>query len=325
MVAIKDRQRRVARKLAATSSLVVGLALAAACSRTAAPAPSGGVVVDPTPWVRDLATDDLFVSEPAIAKLINLGDAALPALADAYGRGDTQQRLNIVEVAAGIGTPAAVALLARASNDADDEVRDEALGELEALKLPEGSAAVEAAVVEHADRPSRAAVNACVALCRSRVALERLLSDAIHGAPADKRVLRNDGMRILHSDPERGALVDALLERIATPLLGPETPMETRLRAALLTAYRDPTTAQPILLAYAEEGDDARLRTYATLAVAESGDEKAVPALRRLSRSSNPTSVMMACRTLGALRARGVVVADDDLSGCMPPGTGNRP
>jgi HEAT repeat protein len=132
-------------------------------------------------------------------------------------------------------------------------------------------------------------------------------------------------MRILRSDPERAPLVDSLLDRVAVPRLTADTPPETRLRAALLTANRDPATAQPILLAYAENGDDQQLRARAILAMSESGNEKAIPTLRRIAGTSDTATVIMACRALGALRARGVRVTDDDVSACVAPGGSNRP
>src|SRR5262249_35702989 len=135
--------------------------------------------IDLAPEIHALGSDDLFESDPAEAKIVGLGSAALPALGAALEREPPAVRVGVVGALARLHTPDTPPLLVAAARDPADDVRAAATAALTGLGEAAGREAVEAALDDPSARVRLYAARACAALCSSPPGLARLVEIAL--------------------------------------------------------------------------------------------------------------------------------------------------
>jgi len=286
-------------------ALAAMLALTAACGRSESDHPYRATI-DLTTEIRALGSDDLFESDPAEAKIVALGPAALPALGLALEREPPAVRAGVVGALARLHTPETAPLLVTAAHDPAEEVRSAAVDALGGLADPRGQGVVEAALHDPGARVRLFAARACAALCSSPAALARLVEIALDDESLPASSWARASLRELLG---RDAAARAAAGRAAKARLPEANPVEARARAALLLAdLGDPAGAEALAVA-AQHTTTLQLRLQAIYALGVVGDEASVPALAELLADANPSVPVYAYDALGKLDARGVASA----------------
>jgi HEAT repeat protein len=184
-------------------------------------------------------------------------------------------RVGVVEVLSRLRTPECVPLLLRvAADDAEADVRYEALQEIGAVADPRARAVVEAALDDPAPKVRLAAAKGCAQLCTSPAALARLVRIAVADQPFPNAIwARASLVRMLaEKDGERAAQARAAIEDGARPVLGGTAPLEERARAGLLLAeLGDAGGAAALAEAAAAAEAILQLRLYAAWALGRVG------------------------------------------------------
>ena len=284
------------------------------------------VSIDAAPWIRALGSDELFESDPAENKLVNLGPEAVPLLETALEREPAPVRVGVIGVLGRLQLPEAEALLLRAAaNDPDEEVRYEAVFALGNLKGLRRGQVAEAALDDSSARVRMVAVQQCATLCSSPAAIGRVVQIAIHDpAPHNWGWARLTLSAILNEDPKipRAAEAKAAIEQQARPLLASGDTYGERTRAALLLAQVGDPAAEPVLVQAVRAGEGQSGRPHAVYALGEVGDRDAVPVLTDRLGSPDAMTVSYSYDALRKLADRGVPGAAAALkayTGPVPP------
>ena len=293
----------------------IAQAVAALCLATVAAAGESPYVIrlDLRADIRNLGSDDLFVSEPAADHLTALGSIALPALAAALRREPPAIRAGVVGVLQQIEGEEAVALLVVAAEDRDPAVRADALVALGLRKATAGRAVVERHLTDSDHQARRAAALACHALCTSPAALDQLAAIAVrdHEASAAQQSLHT----IVASDPARAPAARAAIEARALPALA-DPDRVVRANAGITAALVGRREAIPVLVEVIHDPPQPALKPMAALALGGIPDAGAVAALAQLVQSGDPPLHNAACVGLNNLRQRDVDGAAQAAAAC---------
>lgn len=280
------------------------------------------VTIDAEPLIRALGSDDLFESDPAEDKLLSLGPAAVPLLAKALEREPANVRVGVVGVLDLLRLPeAAPLLLSAAANDADEEVRADAVLALDNVKDPHRRQVIEAALGDPSPLVRVAAIQLCATLCSSPAALDRLVQIAISDQqPRTGGWARLSLAMMINQDAKSARATDAraAVERRARPLLGATSSLEARARAALLIAELGDRAAAPVLVQAVRDEGARPYRLHAAYALGEVGDAAAVPVLAELL-GGDPTTAAYGADALRKLADKGIPGAAAALEGFSGP------
>jgi len=262
------------------------------------------VRIDTRPWIEALRSDDLFVADPAIEALGELGDSVIPALEAAFSIENEQARLHIVEVLRDIRTPATVPLLGRAASDPQSDIRGDAIEALGKLADPAGREYIEAGLRDPDSTVQRKAVGACNRLCTSPAAVERLVELAIDRETNAYTRARQSLHQLMQRGKVDRASVQALSRRIALPVMNdPGAP--NRDLAALMVATAGLPEALPNLIECATRHIDNQpmVSILCVQALGESGLDDAIPPLVELAAGDHRLLAPAACKALFTLAA----------------------
>jgi HEAT repeat protein len=292
-------------------------ALACGCCARRPPAPAYSVTVDLTASIRDLGSDDLFVSEPAAELLVALGAAALGPLDLALRNEPHAVRLGVVDVVKQIGGTASVPPLLRAAADADAEVRANAILALGSIGDRRAARTVEEALEDGSVEVRRAAAAACASLCASPEAIRRLVAVALSERSVFGMSPARESLRrmLAGADRARASEAERAIGDAAPPALA-AADADQRGRAALLLADAGDRRAVPFLVYAAEHAADPLLRVQAIVMLQAVGNASTVAALARIVRRDDMQLRSLACQTLGSLAARGVGEAERESRAC---------
>jgi HEAT repeat protein len=275
------------------------------------------VTTDVTHWFRDLETDDLFQTQPAVDGLAALGPVVIPVLERAFEREPAQVRVGVVEVLSQLGVPETLPLLLRAAKDLEPEVRADALDALGGLRDERGRESVEAALGDSDMSVVAAAARACVHLCRSPGAMEAL----VHHALAGLGIANQSLVAILRAgNAEQVAAAREAVNAMTPKVVEGDSNSEMRARAALLLAKVSPERALPCLRDYVLNGSQPLLRMQAIVALGAAGTERDARTLQDLYDSPPaPFARQAACTALRKMAARGVQAAEPIPPDCAVP------
>lgn len=260
-------------------TLAVGL-LWAGCQSDPLPTPARSVTVDLSADIAALGSDDLFESEPALDRIVAIGEPTVPVLADAFETEPPAVRAGIVEALKRIGGSEATDVLLIAGHDRDTQVRYDAVLVLGDLDDPRGREPIETALDDLEPRIRLAGVAACARLCSSQSALERLVDMAIRDDLPIGIAARASLVRMLASEERaRSERAGAAIRAGAVGVIDGEDVLAHRTRAALLLADIGDERAAPVLIDAVGELDSPHLRTRAVYALGDVGDASAIPAV----------------------------------------------
>jgi HEAT repeat protein len=311
-------QRARARRGAIASLFVIAhsIGLGPGCSRH-----PYVVRLDTAPWIRALGSDDLFESDPAVDKLVSLGADVIPPLRLALEQEPPSVRVGVVEVLWRMHLPEADRLLIRAAtDDADDEVRYEAVHTLVDVQDPARIAAVELALDDRSARVRFAAAQACARLCESTHAIERLIQIALTDSATSAAWARASAREILKDvESARATQARTAIERQARPRLHAAPSLDERVRAALLLADIMDDGGTATLVAGAKGATDERLRQHALFALGSVGTPDAVPEVSALLHDPNAAIVAYSHDALRRMAARETKGAAEALQGFAGP------
>ncbi|MCW5893008.1 MAG: HEAT repeat domain-containing protein [bacterium] len=164
----------------ASAPVLAAVVALAGCGGDASPPPDPyRVVIDVGPQIRAFGEDTASADE-AGDQLAQLGVPVIPALAAALGREPRDVRVKAVEVLAAIEAPESVPpLLAAARDDADPDVRADALRALGVLADPRARPLLEERLADPDPTVRVGAIMGCATLCTSEAAVARLTDVAL--------------------------------------------------------------------------------------------------------------------------------------------------
>ncbi len=296
----------------------VALLMAASLVRAGEPAGSYVVEVDLTHEIHALGSDDPFVSEPAVERLVALGPLTLPALATALRQEPAEVRAGVVDVVRQFDDPAAVALLIEAAGDRDAQVRANAVLALGLGGNAEGRAVVEASLRDPDVTARRSAVAACATLCTSAAAFTRLTQLAL-GDGTGPMARASLMTAVADANPERAARARTAIAADAVPRLADADPTR-RLDAALTAALIGEPRVIPILTDALRAGA-AAVAQQAALALGGVPTPEAVAVLADAALGNAAGVSNAACISLQRLQARAVPGTGEALAACAMKGT----
>jgi HEAT repeat protein len=274
-----------------------------------AAAPAQPFTRDIGPHLAALAGSDQMVANDAEEALVELGPGVVPALLSAFPNQPPAARVRIVRALARLRTDEAVAAVVQsASNDSQLEVRAASLRALATTDDPRSLGIVMAALDDPLPAVRWAALDACVTLCTTPAAIQKVATLAVSDPDLTAGIMARTALGRLrasgHAEP-----VQAAIAASARPALSANTP-DTRARAALLVA---------------DGGDAAGLASLATLATGVSpalqrqvaftlgyaGDAAAIAPLKALLGQQDASVQLYAYDALRRLGDRGVSGAQE--------------
>jgi HEAT repeat protein len=200
--------------------------------------------------LQGLHDPELPVRRAMAAAIVNLGEAALPALQDRLAQSPAEQRTALADILGGLGSVNAVEPLIGLARDSDDGVRAAAVMALGKLAQP---AAVPVLVERLADtvRPP----NADEPICYLAAAALRAVGtpDALHALDAWRTGQTPAGIAAVDEQAADDSGSDVLLVQLASP------DWETRRDAVSALAVRGDRTYLP-LIAEALKDEDSQVR-----------------------------------------------------------------
>jgi HEAT repeat protein len=288
------------------------LALTAACDRGGDPA-AYRVTLDVAPEIRALGSDDDFVADPAVERLVAMGTPVVPVLAEALRREPSAARVRVVEILSRLPGDARLPLLIDAARDADADVRAEALAALGTLRDARAQAAVEGALRDPDASVRHAAVQACAAVCEGGAALATLADLGVHDPALPNGLAAALAVQqvVAAGPPERAALVRHAVDERARPAASAAAPLERARAALLVAALGDPAAVPALLAAAADATLPVHVRLPAIAALGTLGDAAVVPALGRLVTDAQTGIARQSDAALGRLADRRITGAAD--------------
>ncbi len=228
----------------------------------------------PSPWLPAIAalTDSRpQVHGPAMEALIRHGAVVLPDVSALAHDADWEVRARVATVAAGVGGPAAAAVLTDLAADKDERVREVVAAALGRTPGPDVFTALHRLLFDNSLRV-RAAAAQGLGVLGDPQALE-VLARIPEGEPEAMRAHRSAALRQLTNRPD-------LVPAFATALEKSSGPIRRNLLDAAVT-LADPRMV-PALVKILETGDDVHA-ALAALALAASGDTRSFSALCTLA------------------------------------------
>ena len=217
--------------------------------------------------------------------------------------------MRIVRVLAALRTNEAVAAVVRsASNDSQLEVRAAALRALAKIRDPRSGEIVMAALDDPLPAVRWAALDACVTLCTTPAAIQKVATLAVSDPDLTAGIMARMALGRLRASGH-GEAVQAAIAASARPALSASTP-DARARAALVVADGGDAAALASLATLAPGVSPALQRQVAfTLGVA--GGAQAVGPLKALLGQRDESVQMYAYDALRRLGDRGVSRAQE--------------
>jgi HEAT repeat protein len=281
------------------------------------------VTVDLSADIVALGSDDLFESEPALDRIVAIGEPSVPVLAHVFETEPPAVRVGIVEALKKIGGSEATSVLLIAGHDPDTQVRYDALLVLGDLDDARGREPIEAALDDSEPRIRLAGAAACAHLCSSQATLDRLVDMAIRDEPLPIGIAaRASLVRMLASDERsRREAAGAVIRNSAVGAIDGQETLDHRMRAALLLADIGDERAAPVLVDAIRELDSPHLRTRAAYALGDVGGTAAVPAVVEVLNSGAFAFYGYdALRRMAERNVPGARNALDAYTGPRPPG-----
>lgn len=297
----------------ATGALLAALAILG-CRREQEPPPHTDTqpkAAAPAPFTRDigphlaaLAGDDRIVAHDAEEALVELGPGIVPALLVAFPNQPPAARVRIVRVLAELRTDEAVAAVVQsATNDSQLEVRAASLRALATTGDPRSLGIVMAALDDPLPAVRWAALDACVTLCTTPAAIQKLATLAVSDPDLTAGLMARTALVRLrasgHAEP-----VQAAITASARPALSANTP-DTRARAALLVADGGDAAALASLATLAT-GVSPALQRQVAFTLGYAGDSAAIAPLKALLGQQDASVQLYAYDALRRLGDRGV-------------------
>ena len=272
-------------------------------------APAQPFTRDIGPHLAALAGSDQEVANDAEEGLEELGPGIVPALVTVFPNQPPAARVRIVRVLAALRTNEAVAAVVRsASNDSQLEVRAAALRALAKIRDPRSGEIVMAALDDPLPAVRWAALDACVTLCTTPAAIQKVATLAVSDPDLTAGIMARMALGRLRASGH-GEAVQAAIAASARPALSASTP-DARARAALVVADGGDAAALASLATLAPGVSPALQRQVAfTLGVA--GGAQAVGPLKALLGQRDESVQMYAYDALRRLGDRGVSGAQE--------------